>query len=100
DPTHVTSLPTCRLSRSCDAVGRHRISTVGSSVTSAVVSNVKSFVVSHTFGRSAKPTDHWYHDEFAHSVIGLRHSGHCSAPMIRLPSPSTSSHEPQLLKAE
>src|SRR6476659_5478657 len=65
-------------------------STFGSPVTRLVASYVPSEVVSHTLGITLNPVVHWYHEEFAHSVIGLRHSGHCSAPMTIWPSPLVS----------
>ena len=74
-------------------------STLGSPVTRPVDSYVPSEVVSHTLGRTLKPVVHWYHEELAHSVIGFRHSGHCSAPMTIWPSPLVSSQAPMFWNA-
>src|SRR4249919_233688 len=91
DPAHTTHLSDCVL-------GHPRV-TSGSPVTSCVASYVPFEVVSQTLGSTLKPVVHWYHDELAHSVIGLRHSGHCSAPMTTWPSPLRSVHAPMFWNA-
>ena len=54
--------------------------------------------MSHTLGSSGKLCVHTIHDEFAHSVTGLRQSGHCSAPMV-ISVPPTGSHLLRFLNA-
>src|SRR3954451_24587702 len=91
-PTYRSNVPPClvlcaagparrptlrtRLSVPSDRCGQPAVSTFGSPATSAVGTYWPSSVVSHTLGSTLKAVVHTYHDELAHSVMGLRQSGH------------------------
>ncbi len=60
-------------------------SSVGSSAISEVALKPPSPVVNQSPGSTLTCVVQISHDEFAHWVIGLMHSGHCSAPMVIVP---------------
>src|SRR5581483_2232982 len=82
---HLAAGLRCQVTVNCGLVFNPPLASDGISVTSGDATKLLFGSSSASRGRTWMGTSHCSHDEFAHCVIGLRQSGHCSAAMTRLP---------------